>query len=345
MTLCIDRRGALGIAASLLIAIGAAGVAAPAAAQDKINVGALRFASHAPTFVAIERDYFADEGLDVEVTFFQAAQPMAVAIASGDLDYAMTAITGGLISLADKGAIKVIAGALKEEPGIEGQVILASNAAFEDGLTTPAQLAGRRFGITQSGSSFHYMAAKIAEKAGLAPGAIELTPLQKVPAIIGALKTGQIDAWTIVPNIAKGLTESGGAKEIGKVADYIPGYQVTTVFTSTDNAEGKRDQTEAFLRALAKGAADYNAALVDKTEGEEGAAAMVALLQPYVYPDRSVEEAGPALRDGAMRIADGLALDMESIEDQLTWFQAEGLVSGDIMLETLVDTSYQTTTN
>ena len=343
MTLCIDRRDALGIAAALAVAAGLA--APPAFAADKIAVGALRFASHAPTFIAIERGYFADEGLDVEPTFFQAAQPMAVAIASGDLDYAMTAISGGLINLAEKGAIKVIAGALEEQPGIDGQVILVSNAAYAEGVTDPSKLAGRSFGITQSGSSFHYMAAKIAEKEGFAPGAIELRPLQKVPAIIGALKTGQIDAWTIVPNIAKGLTEAGAAREIGKVADYIPGYQVTTVFTSTATAEGKRDQTEAFLRALAKGAADYNAALVDKTEGEDGAAAMVALLQPYVYPDQTVEEVGPALRDGAMRIAEGLALDMASIEDQLKWFQTEGLVSGDITLETLVDASYRTTTN
>ena len=41
-----------------------------------------------------------------------SAQPMAVAIASGDVDYAVTAISGGLISLAQKGAIKVIGGAL-----------------------------------------------------------------------------------------------------------------------------------------------------------------------------------------------------------------------------------------
>ena len=33
---------------------------------------------------------------------------MAVAIASGDVDNAVTAISGGFVSLADKGAIKVI---------------------------------------------------------------------------------------------------------------------------------------------------------------------------------------------------------------------------------------------
>ena len=71
--------------------------------KKKIKVGALRFTSPAGNFVAFERGYFAEAGLDVEFEFFQAAQPMAVAIASGYVDYAVNAISGGLISLADKG--------------------------------------------------------------------------------------------------------------------------------------------------------------------------------------------------------------------------------------------------
>jgi NitT/TauT family transport system substrate-binding protein len=57
-------------------------------------------------FIAKERGYFKQAGLDVEFEFFQAAQPMAIAIASGDIDYAVTAISGGLISLAGKRSSK-----------------------------------------------------------------------------------------------------------------------------------------------------------------------------------------------------------------------------------------------
>lgn len=126
-----------------------------AGAADKITVGALRWTSHAASFVAYERGYFKDAGLDVEFRFFKAAQPMAIAIASGDVDFGITAISGGLINLAGKGAIKVIGGALNEEPGIDGQMILASKKAFDAGLKTPADLKGHTFGITQTGSSFH----------------------------------------------------------------------------------------------------------------------------------------------------------------------------------------------
>jgi len=310
----------------------------PARAENqKLAVGALRFTSHAASFVALERGYFAEAGLDVELRFFQAAQPMAVAVAAGDVDYAVTAISGGLISLAEKGAAKVIGGALSESPGIDGQKILVSDAAFQAGADAPSKLDGKSFGITQAGSSFHYMAAQIAKKEGIA---FKYKPLQKTPAVIGAIKSGQIDAWTIVPHIAKPLSASGAVHIIGNVSDYIPDYQVTTVFTSAENAANERAKTEAFLSAFSKGAADFNAALVDRTAGDAAADEMVKLIHKYVYTDRTFEKAAPSIINGAMRINADAKMNMDSISNQLEWFKAEGLVKDSITLDTLVDSSY-----
>ncbi len=316
----------------------AVGLAAPALAQNKkIVVGALRFTSHSGSFVAFERGYFAEMGLDVELRFFEAAQPMAVAIASGDVDYAVTAISGGLVSLADKGAIKVIGGALQEEAGIDGQKILVSDAAFQAGITAPAMLDGKSWGVTQAGSSFHYMGSKIAKKEGIE---LSFKPLQKVGAIIGALKSGQIDAWSIVPHIAKPLSGSGAVHIIGDVADYVPDYQVTTVFTSARNAADERDMTRNFLGGFSKGVADYNAAMIAKDGGEDGVNAMVDLIHKYVYTDRPREKAAPSIINGTMRLNEGAALNVASVADQLAWFQSENLVDADITMEQLVDTSY-----
>lgn len=321
-----------------LVGAAAAGLAAPAIAQDReVVVGALRFTSHAGNFIAVERGYFAEMGLSVKLKFFQAAQPMAVAIASGDIDYAVTAISGGLISLAQKGAIKVIGGALSEEDGIDGQKILASDAAFQRGLTSPKDLDGKSYGMTTAGSSFHYMGSKIANAEGVAP---TFKPLQKVGAIIGALKSGQIDAWSIVPHIAKPLAGSGAVHIIGNVSDYLPSYQVTTVFTSAANAADEKGMTGDFLAAYAKGVADYNATMIDKAGGDGGVNELVDLIHKYVYTDRPREKAAPSIINGTMRLNEKAALNVASVKDQLDWFQAEGLVDADITLDTLLDTSY-----
>jgi len=334
----ISRRSSLklislisGTAISMLVAL-------PSYAADTtLNVGALRFTSHAASFVAFERGYFKAEGLDVKLKFFQAAQPLAVAVASKDIDYAVTAISGGLISLAEKGATKVIGGALLEEPGIDGQKIVVSDKAFKAGVTSPKKLADKTYAITQSGSSFHYMGAKIAAKEGIK---LSFKPLQKVGAIIGAVKSGQVDGWSIVPHIAKPLDKGGAVHIIGNVADYIPNYQVTVVFTSAENAANKRDTSQAFLRAFSKGAADFNAALVDKTAGDVAAQDMVKLIHKYVYADRPFEKAAKSIRNGAMRISPNAALNLASVQDQLDWFKSEKLIKDTITINTLVDSSY-----
>ncbi|MEP3919503.1 ABC transporter substrate-binding protein [Ascidiaceihabitans sp.] len=331
MTL-FNRRKALALMGGT---VAASGLAAPAlAANKKIKVGALRFTSHSGNFVGYERGYFAEAGLDVEFEFFQAAQPMAVAIASGDVDYAVTAVSGGLINLAEKGAIKVIGGALSEEAGIDGQKYLISDASYQAGITSLKDLDGKTYAVTQAGSSFHYMGSKMAAAEGID---LRFTPLQKVGAIIGAMKSGQVDAWSIVPHIAKPLAKAGAWHMVGNVSDYIPDYQVTTVFTSAKNAADERGMTESFLAGFSKGVDDYAAAMINGTADQD---AMIDLIHKYVYTDRERAKAAPSIVNGTMRINKGAALNIASIKDQLAWFQSEGLVDADISIEQLVDPSY-----
>ncbi len=332
----ITRR-ALG---ALALSTAIAGFALPSQAADKINVGILSLTSHSPSIIAEAKGYFEAQDLDVEFVSFQAAQPMAVAIASGDVDFGMTAISGGLISLADKGVIKIIGGALQETPEIDGQKILASRAAYDAGVKTPADLKGHTYGITTTGSSFHYMAHKIADKEGFDRSEIHVKPLQKVPAIIASLKSGQIDAWSIVPNIAGALTRGDEVVEIGKISDYIDNYQVTTVFTSTKNATEKKDLVEASPPALPEATTNKKPPPVDKSMSEEDTAAIVVMIHKYVYSDQPLEKADPRIRAGAMRINEGAALSVASVEDQLEWFKSEGLVPEGVTMEKLVDTSF-----
>lgn len=338
--LSVTRRKFVLLVASAVAAVGLTTGGPAAQTEDEIKIGILSLTSHAPSIIAEAKGYFADQGLSVEFVSFQAAQPMAVAIASGDIDFGMTAISGGLISLAEKGAVKIIGGALQETDDVEGQKILVSKAAHEAGVTAPAMLKGRSFGVTTQGSSFHYMAHKIADKEGFDRSEIRIMPLQKVPAVIAALKTGQIDSWAIVPNIASGLTKDGSVVQIGEISDYIDDYQVTAVFTSTENAASRTDRVKRFLAGLSEGIDDYNAALVDKTMSEEETAEIVEMIHKYVYNDQPLEKADSRIRAGAMRINPNARMNLGSIEDQLEWFKSEGLAPEDASMSNLVDTSF-----
>jgi NitT/TauT family transport system substrate-binding protein len=335
------RRALLGAVASIAAL---SGIASSAIAADKITVGALRFTSHSPSFIAVEKGYFKEEGLDVELKFFQAAQPIAVAIASGDIDFGVTALSGGFYSLADKGALKVIGGLMAEKPGAPGNMILVSNKAYEAGVTSPDQLKGKSWAMTQQGSSFHYMAGIIAKSNGFTVKDMKLKPLQKVGSMIGALKSGQVDAMAIVPHIAAALERGGAAKIIGKIQD-MSDYQVTTIFTSTKNITDRKDIVARFMKAYSKGIADYQAVMQNQDKDPAATEAMVDLIHKYVYASRPRAKAAPSIKAGAVYLNEGAALNVKDVAVQLKWFQDHKLAPATLTIEKMVDTSFVKTIN
>jgi NitT/TauT family transport system substrate-binding protein len=130
-----------------VLAIAATGLAR--AEPLKAKVGVLRLSSSAPVFIAQDKGYFRDAGLDIELKFFDAAQPIAVATTSGDIDFGITAFTAGLYNLAGKGTLKVIGGMSREKAGYPLIGYFASNNAYAAGLKTPKDLAGKRVAVTQ----------------------------------------------------------------------------------------------------------------------------------------------------------------------------------------------------
>src|SRR6202165_6332518 len=92
-----------------LLAIATSGLARADELQ-KAKVGVLRLSSSAPVFIAQDKGYFREAGLEIELKFFDAAQPIAAATTSGDIDFGITALTAGLYNLAGTGTLKVIRG-------------------------------------------------------------------------------------------------------------------------------------------------------------------------------------------------------------------------------------------
>lgn len=310
-----------------------------AQADDKVVVGALRFTSHSAGFIALEKGYYKEEGLDVEFAFFQAAQPIAVAVASGDVDFGIAGVTGGLMNLADKGAVKVVAGVLHEKKGVDGMVILASNKAYDAGVDSVAKMKGHSLAITQTGSTFHYMMARIAEKEGFPLSDMRLLPLQKVGSMIGALKSGQVDTMIMVPHIAKPLVKAGAAKKLGMLYDYAE-YQISTLFTSTKNTEERRDVIKRFIKAYARGIAEFNRVMLDPNADAAEKEALTKIIHKYVYNDRPYEKAAPSIQAGAMYLNEGARLHLSDVEKQVDWFKGAKLVPQSLTIEKLVDTGF-----
>jgi len=326
----------LSFAAALLL------VASPAGAADVLRIGLLHTLSPAPLYVAMERGYFRDEGLDASFRFFEAAQPIAAAAVAGDIDVGITALTGGFFSLAGRGTLKVIGGGLHEQQGYEGTAILVSRKAYDAGLTSLARLGGHSFGITQFGSSFHYMIGRIAEREGFDLKSLTLRPLQQIGNMVAAVRTGQVDATMAISSMAKPLEASGEARIIGWAGDVVP-YQITAVFAPSRMLTDRPDTLQRFARAYQRGVADYRDAFLRLDAAghpvrDAKSEAMIPLLQKYVYagdPD------GPRkISEGVGYYDEGARLDVQDVAAQLRWFIDQGLVKARIDPADVIDTRF-----
>ncbi|MBV9520034.1 MAG: ABC transporter substrate-binding protein [Hyphomicrobiales bacterium] len=311
---------------------------------EKVRLGSLRFVSSGAVFIALERGYFKDEGLDIVLSFFDAAQPIAVATASGDLDLGITAFTGGFFNLAGKGALKIIAAQAKEAKGYEGNVVLVSNAAWDKGFRNVSQYAGHSIGITQIGSSFHYQIGQIAAAKGIELKSITVRPLQSLLAMAAALKTGQVDSIIIAPHLARAMVENGDGKAIARYSD-IDEYQFGGLFTTPKAIAARRPMLEKFVRAYQKGAQDYFSALLRRDEEgrrvfDEKATEAAALIAKYVYPSEPAAKAATLVETSAFYVDPQARLDVADILKQIAWYKAQGLVAEEVDARAVLDLSF-----
>ncbi len=316
----------------------------PAFAADKVAVGVLRFVSSGGLFLAVDRGYFTAENIAIDLKFFEAAQPIAVAVASGDTPFGLTGISGGSLNLASKGAMKIIAGQGGEKKGVTGNTLVVSNEAYAKGINSFEKLNGASVAITQVGSTFHYQLGQIAAAKGFPLANIQMKPLQSLPNMIAAVKTNQVDAAILAPHIAGPMVARGEVKLIGPLSD-IADYQYGALFASAKLVADNRDLAQRFVRAYVKGLKDYNAALLRK--GADGKPVMDDLAMKagaeigrYVYPSDPPEEAAKKVISAAVYCDPNGKLDVANIAEQVAWYKSEKLVDPNLDAKAILDTSF-----
>jgi NitT/TauT family transport system substrate-binding protein len=312
--------GIVRLALASLVAITAMGTAR---AEDalKARIGVLRLSSSAPVFIAQDKGYFREAGLDVELKFFDAAQPIAVATTSGDIDFGVTAFTAGLYNLAGKGVVKVIGGMSREKAGYPLIGYFASNNAYAAGLKTPKDLAGKRVAMTQVGSSFHYSLGLLADKYGFKLAEVKIVPLQSLSNAAAALKGETVDAALLPISTARKLMDEGGAKFLGWVGDETP-WQLGAVFASPKTLTNKVLVTK-LLGALAKADREYHDVILAAMK--DGVAPINEQTKPLLeiiakYTNLPVEQ---VVGNCAYIDPDG-KLDVKNVDNQIKWLQEQG---------------------
>jgi len=314
-----------------------AGAIAHAEEPIKATIGVLRLSSSAPVFIAEDKGYFRDAGLNIELKFFDAAQPIAVAVTAGDVDFGITAFTAGLYNLAGKGTLKVIGGMSREKAGYPLIGYFASPRAYDAGLKTPKDLAGKRVAVTQVGSSFHYSLGLLADKYGFKLSDVRIVPLQSLSNAAAALKGETVDAALLPVSTARKLMDDGGAKLLGWVGDETP-WQLGAVFASPKTLANKELVTKV-LAALNRADREYHdvilAAVHDgKAPIDEKTKPLLEIIAKYTNLPLVQVVGNCAYID-----PDG-KLDVKNVDNQIKWLQGQGFVDKGFDADAIIDKDF-----
>ena len=330
----IARRRAANLLLGVALLVGS--LVSVQAGTEALKLGTVKGTLVGPFYLAEEKGYFAAEDLAVEIVYFDAAQPIAVATASGGIDFGAVGLTGGFYALGGQGALRIIAGYFSEAPGFQLIDYLASNHAYAAGLHSLKDLAGHSVGVTQIGSALHYALGLAAEKYGIDLNSLHITPLQANANIASAITGGQVDAALLNAFYSASIIQRGDAKLLGVVGDETP-WQMGAVFTTAKIADERHDVIERFLKAYRRGAHEYHDAFTGANGARQDgptADAVAAIIaknvgQPVADVKASVTYVDPDLR-----------LDVKDIAHQVAWYKAQGMVKGPVDADALIDKRY-----
>lgn len=300
--------------------------------KTKVSLGMLRLTSSAPLFIAMDKGFFAEEGIEIEPQWFDAAHPIAVSTASSKVDVGATGITASLYNMAANGQkLGIVADKGREQKGYSSSALLVTTDNYNAGVKSLKDLKGKRIGITQKGSTFHYMLGRMLETQGMSLNDVEIVPLSKLSAVMAALESKQIDGCILnEPNITK-VQKAGYGKLVVQVGDVIP-YQTSAIFYSPDFMKNK-DAAVRFMRAYNKACNYYYEAAVEKKDAKK-LEEVVNIVAKYVKaPAEDIKAGLPYIdKDGKLLVSD--------IATQIKWYTDNKMISGTLDAKDVANTSF-----
>lgn len=297
----------------------------------KVSVAMLKLTSSAPLFIGIEKGFFKEEGIEIDTQWFEAAHPIAVATASNKVDVGATGITASLFNMVASGqALTIVADKGREQKGYSSSAILVTTELYGKGVTKISDLKGKRIGITQTGSTYHYMIGRLLESQGLTLKDVELVPLTKLSALMAALQSKQVDGVILnEPNISR-VVSDGYGKVIAQVGDVMD-YQTSGLFFSPNLMKDK-DMAVRFMKGYIKSTRYYYDAVLAKPAGKNYDEVIKIIAKYTGAPESDIKTGLPYMdRDGKLLDSD--------IDTQINWYKAQGMIEKPITGKQVTDST------
>jgi NitT/TauT family transport system substrate-binding protein len=208
----------------------------------------------APWYVAVEKGYFAAEGIELEFDYSWETDGVRL-VGAGELPFAVASGDQVLLARAQGVPVVTVANWFRRFP-------VAVVALEESGIQDPQDLAGRKVGIPETFGASYIGWRALATEVEIEEGDVQLEVIGYTQ--LANLTEGKVDAAVVYANNEPVQLEQMGYDFVQfSVADYAPIVSnglITNEETLRDNPELVRVFVRAFLRGLADTLDDPDAA-------------------------------------------------------------------------------------
>jgi NitT/TauT family transport system substrate-binding protein len=305
--------------------------AAPVKLRLAVNPGYVSFLA---AFIAVDKGYFKDAGLDVDIVKFPgSAIPVMPRLARGEIDV-MPMVAGPPLfnQFAEGFAAKIIASIVEAHAGYKSpSVMMVRKELWDSGaLRKFSDLKGKRIEGTVAGSPCDLMARLTVAKAGLKITDVVYTNNSKTPADgFAALRNNALDVVCEIEPTASEVEAQGVAVRWLYYNDVMPWFQETYWAANGDYAKKNPEALQRFLTAILRATADMSRSNGQWTPELVATMAKWSELTPEVVS-----------RTGGMPyVAQYGRVNLDSLKRNQQVWQDLGLVPKPVVVEGIVDTT------
>ncbi|ACM31330.1 ABC transporter substrate-binding protein [Agrobacterium rhizogenes] len=248
-SLCRSASIALFILLSVLVAL----EGSPAGAQEKtIRLLRAPVGAFQPLYVALERGYFKERGLVVEIAIGGGPDQNIAQAMAGQVEIVMTGAVP-LVAAAANGVpvVAVLGAEAHDDPATTGLMVKVDSP-----IRTLADLKGKRIGLPGIASPQGLATLLALDGAGLTQKDVALVNLP-FDAVVESAERGQVDA-TFPVGFFYTLAKARGFRELPDVIRPLEGTPAVLYATARQWAEENPNTLKAFNEAMLRAYADAN---------------------------------------------------------------------------------------
>jgi NitT/TauT family transport system substrate-binding protein len=301
-----------------------------------LQVGVVSSSSDGGIFIAMDRGYFQEEGLQVETQQFQTGVDQIAPLGAGQLDIGTGAIAAGLYNAIGRGVpLRMVADkGSTPTPEWDFSALMVRKDLIDSGQVKDyTDLRGLTITTSAPGNSTEVDVAKALEKGGLTLADINFTHMSFAD-MITAFQNRAIDAAIVIEPYVSRIEKLGTAVRWKGTLDFYGNQQVAVIMYGPKLVEEQQDVARRWMIAYLRGLRDYNDAFGPKRQRRDEV--VQTLIKHTPIKDASAyDEMRPAGLD-----PDG-KLELPSIRGDLAYYEQTGKVTVQIDLAKVIDMSFQ----